>query len=182
MVENDMDGEALATLIGLTPGPDCLKDLVKKVGWRLKVYKAIKELYEGENINVVIDNGVWVPTIIKFFFVYRRIIIAFQKALSPALSRSAVALVLSVIRFVMAISWIGISCHPLKFFYTHHYTHYTFCLIILDILTKKKCAINACAKWCVTQNHSCTARPSAYINCLIMTLTANSCSYLDIRM
>ena len=45
IVENDMDGEALATLIGLTPGPDCLKDLVKKVGWRLKVYKAIKELW-----------------------------------------------------------------------------------------------------------------------------------------
>lgn len=47
-----MDGEALATLIGLTPGPDCLKDLVKKVGWRLKVYKAIKELYEGENVSL----------------------------------------------------------------------------------------------------------------------------------
>ena len=53
-----MDGEALVTLTKLTPGPDCLKDIVKKVGWRLKVYKAIKELYGGENINVRLNNGV----------------------------------------------------------------------------------------------------------------------------
>lgn len=46
-----MDGEALLTLIGLTPGPDCLKDLVKKVGLRLKVYKAIKVLYDTENVS-----------------------------------------------------------------------------------------------------------------------------------
>ena len=46
-----MDGEAVATLIGLTPGPDCLKDLIKKVGWRLEVYKATKELYERENVS-----------------------------------------------------------------------------------------------------------------------------------
>lgn len=49
--ENDMDGEAVATIIGLTSGPDCLKDLIKKVGWRLKVYKAIKEQYEKENVS-----------------------------------------------------------------------------------------------------------------------------------
>ena len=96
-----MDGEALATLIGLTPGPDCLKDLVKKVGWRLKVYKAIKELYEGENVRL--HNGVQVHSIIKFVIEYRRIIIVFQKALNPALSRSAVALVSSVKRFVIDI-------------------------------------------------------------------------------
>ena len=46
-----MDGEALLTLIGLTPGLDCLKDLVKKVGLRLKVYKAIKVLYDTENVS-----------------------------------------------------------------------------------------------------------------------------------
>lgn len=50
-LENAMDGEALLTLIGLTPGPDCLKDLVKKVGLRLKVYKAIKVLYDTENVS-----------------------------------------------------------------------------------------------------------------------------------
>ena len=41
-----MDGEALVTLIGVTPGPDCLKELVVKVGQRLKLYKEIKSLYE----------------------------------------------------------------------------------------------------------------------------------------
>ena len=65
-----MDGEALATVIGLTSGPDCLKDLIKKVGWRLKVYKAIKELYEGENVSL---NNV----------IQYRMINVFQEVLSP---------------------------------------------------------------------------------------------------
>lgn len=46
LVENDMDGEALVTLIGVTPVPDCFKELVVKVGQRLKLYKEIKALYE----------------------------------------------------------------------------------------------------------------------------------------
>ena len=50
----------MATLIGLAPGPDCLKDLIKKVGWRLKVYKAIKELYERENVS---DNSCLIYTV-----------------------------------------------------------------------------------------------------------------------
>lgn len=29
---NAMDGDALVTLVGLTPGPDSLKELVSKVG------------------------------------------------------------------------------------------------------------------------------------------------------
>ena len=82
-VENDMDGEALATLIGLTPGPDCLKDLVKKVGWRLKVYKAIKELYEGENVSL--NNKVCMSSLNNsILFNTDRTFIVFQKVLSPA--------------------------------------------------------------------------------------------------
>ena len=82
-VENDMDGEALATLIGLTPGPDCLKDLVKKVGWRLKVYKAIKELYEGENVSL--NNRVCMSSLNNsILFNTDRTFIVFQKVLSPA--------------------------------------------------------------------------------------------------
>ena len=45
-----MDGDSLVTLIGLVPGPDGLKDLVPKVGLRLKLYKQIKLLY---NFDVV---------------------------------------------------------------------------------------------------------------------------------
>jgi hypothetical protein len=47
-----MDGDALVTLIGLTPGPDSLKDLVTKVGQRLKLYKEVKALYD-QKVNVV---------------------------------------------------------------------------------------------------------------------------------
>ena len=42
-----MDGESLVTLIGSKPGPDCLKDLVPKVGLRMKLYKLIK-IYKRE--------------------------------------------------------------------------------------------------------------------------------------
>ena len=31
-----MDGESLVTLIGIVPGPDCLKDLIPKIGLRQK--------------------------------------------------------------------------------------------------------------------------------------------------
>lgn len=47
-LENEMDGEALSTLIGIIPGPDCLKDLIPKVGVRLKVYQCIKAIYNKE--------------------------------------------------------------------------------------------------------------------------------------
>ena len=46
--DNEMDGESLVTLVGSKPGPDCLKDLVPKVGLRMKLYKLIKLIYERE--------------------------------------------------------------------------------------------------------------------------------------
>ena len=33
-----MDGEAIAVALGSCPGPDCVKEVVPKVGTRLKVY------------------------------------------------------------------------------------------------------------------------------------------------
>ena len=45
-LENDVDGDALMTLVGLTPGPDCLKELIPKIGTRMKVYKLIKAYYD----------------------------------------------------------------------------------------------------------------------------------------
>ena len=41
-IVNEVDGDALVTLMGTTSGPDCLKELVPKVGIRMKVYKLIK--------------------------------------------------------------------------------------------------------------------------------------------
>ena len=37
-----MDGELLEALLGTTQGPDCLKELIPKVGIRLKLYQRIR--------------------------------------------------------------------------------------------------------------------------------------------
>uniref|UniRef100_A0A1X7T2E8 SAM domain-containing protein n=1 Tax=Amphimedon queenslandica TaxID=400682 RepID=A0A1X7T2E8_AMPQE len=44
-VDNEMDGESLCTLFQFesSPGPDCLRELVPKLGIRLRLYKDIKE-------------------------------------------------------------------------------------------------------------------------------------------
>ena len=43
-----MDGEALVTLLATMQGPDCLKELIPKLGMRLKVYRRIKAVYNEE--------------------------------------------------------------------------------------------------------------------------------------
>lgn len=43
IVDQDMDGEAVTAALATTPGPDCLKDVLPKLGQRLKVYKAFQE-------------------------------------------------------------------------------------------------------------------------------------------
>ena len=45
-----MDGEAIATAFTITPGPDCIRDVVPKVGVRMKVYQAIKRALEVRSI------------------------------------------------------------------------------------------------------------------------------------
>lgn len=46
--EQEMDGEATVAAFATRSGPDCLKDVVPKLGSRLKVYNALK---------VVINDG-----------------------------------------------------------------------------------------------------------------------------
>ena len=48
IVENEMDGEAVTTLLAAVQGPDCLRDLVPKLGVRLKVYQRIKMFNDQE--------------------------------------------------------------------------------------------------------------------------------------
>ena len=48
VVENEMDGEAVGTLLAAVQGPDCLRDLIPKLGVRLKVYQRIKMFYDQE--------------------------------------------------------------------------------------------------------------------------------------
>jgi len=52
-----MDGESLEALIATTPGPDCLKELIPKLGVRLRIYKQIKLSLTGafSNPNLVSD-------------------------------------------------------------------------------------------------------------------------------
>ena len=53
VVDNEMDGESLETLLGTSQGPDCLKELISKLGIRLKVYQRIKALcIHGQSISV----------------------------------------------------------------------------------------------------------------------------------
>ena len=39
----------------LKPGPDSLKDLVQKVGVRIKLYKAIQALYSEETVSILMS-------------------------------------------------------------------------------------------------------------------------------
>jgi len=40
--DQDMDGEAICVALASTPGPDSLRDVIPKLGLRLKVYQVIK--------------------------------------------------------------------------------------------------------------------------------------------
>ena len=41
-IDNEMDGESLEALLGTSQGPDCLKELITKLGVRVKVWQRIK--------------------------------------------------------------------------------------------------------------------------------------------
>ena len=47
-IENEVDGDALTTLLRTIPGPDCLKELVPKVGIRIKAYAMIKRYCDAD--------------------------------------------------------------------------------------------------------------------------------------
>ena len=40
--DQEMDGEAIVAALATCSGPDCLKDVIPKLGSRLKVYNALK--------------------------------------------------------------------------------------------------------------------------------------------
>lgn len=53
ITEQEMDGEATVAALATCSGPDCLKDVVPKLGSRLKVYNAIKvAINEGYQLKV----------------------------------------------------------------------------------------------------------------------------------
>lgn len=43
--DNKMDGESIKALLATEKGSDCFKDLIPKLGVRLRIYKRIKSFY-----------------------------------------------------------------------------------------------------------------------------------------
>ena len=49
--DEDMDGDAISAGLASCPGPDWLKEVVPKVGVRLKVHSALKALYHETQVS-----------------------------------------------------------------------------------------------------------------------------------
>ena len=45
-----MDGEAICAALASSPGPDALRDLIPKLGVRLKVYRAIRSVLDQQYV------------------------------------------------------------------------------------------------------------------------------------
>ena len=49
-VDEQMDGEAISVAFATQSGPDCLKDVIPKYGLRLKVYQALKQVLNTQQV------------------------------------------------------------------------------------------------------------------------------------
>ena len=55
--DEGMDGEAVCLAFATTTGPDCLRDVIKQYGIRLKVYRTIKDvLAASEQVFLDVPN------------------------------------------------------------------------------------------------------------------------------
>ena len=59
-----MDGESLEALLSTNKGPDCLKDLIPKLGIRLRIYKRLQSFYlsqlqAGAQAQVALVSKMW---------------------------------------------------------------------------------------------------------------------------
>lgn len=52
IVEQDLDGNAIAMGLASTPGPDWLKDIIPTLGVRLKVHNALRTLYNANMVSL----------------------------------------------------------------------------------------------------------------------------------
>lgn len=48
LIDQEMDGDAICAALASTPGPDSLRDVVPKLGYRLKVYRALKSALDKQ--------------------------------------------------------------------------------------------------------------------------------------
>ena len=51
-IEQEMDGDAILMGFASSPGPDWLKDVIPKVGLRLKVYSALRALHLQSQVSI----------------------------------------------------------------------------------------------------------------------------------
>lgn len=51
-----MDGEAVAAAFATSPGADCLKEIVPRLGVRLKVYNALRKELEKE-VRILVSHN-----------------------------------------------------------------------------------------------------------------------------
>ena len=68
--EQGMDGEAIVSAFGVACGPDCLKDVVKRYGDRLKIYRKLKTLIEQEQVlidNILILCDIFIRTLLMLY-------------------------------------------------------------------------------------------------------------------
>lgn len=54
--DNEMDGESLEALLANMQGPDSLRELIPKLGVRMKVYQRIKLLFSQAQVISVSDT------------------------------------------------------------------------------------------------------------------------------
>ena len=66
-----MDGEAITVALGSCSGPDCLKEVIPKVGTRLKVYSALKTLCEQSYDRYQVCVTRTVCMVIHVYCIYR---------------------------------------------------------------------------------------------------------------
>lgn len=51
IIDEYLDGSAITIGLSTSPGPDWLKDVVSKVGLRLKVHNALRTLYNESQVS-----------------------------------------------------------------------------------------------------------------------------------
>ena len=62
-----MDGEAICSALASTPGPDSLRDVVPKLGLRLKVYRVIKSALDQQYMEQVSAGGAFEKVLLTIY-------------------------------------------------------------------------------------------------------------------
>lgn len=67
-----MDGEATVAAFATCPGPDCIKEVVPKYGYRVKVYNAIRAALNDNYQQKVLASVLACVAALLLSFLYRK--------------------------------------------------------------------------------------------------------------